>query len=74
MLSAEDLEAVSVEVESAEYDVEELKTRRRGRPAMGASPTEVAPVRLDTELREAVDARADSDKTTSSEVIRQTLN
>jgi CRISPR-associated endonuclease/helicase Cas3 len=74
VLSAEDLEAVSVEVESAEYDVEELKTRRRGRPAMGSSPTEVAPVRLDTELREAVDARADSDKTTSSEVIRQTLN
>jgi len=73
VLGDEDLDALSVEVERAEYDVEELKTRRRGRPAMGSSPAEVVPVRLDPELREAVEARADSDKTTTSDVIRQAL-
>jgi len=73
VLSDEDLDALSVEVETAEYDVDELKTRRRGRPAMGSSPAEVVPVRLDPELREAVEARADSDKTTTSDVIRQAL-
>jgi hypothetical protein len=73
VLSDEDLDALSVEVETGEYDLEKLKTRRRGRPAMGSSPAEVVPVRLDPELRQAVEARADSDKTTTSDVIRQAL-
>lgn len=73
VLSDEDLDALSVDIETAAYDVEELKTRRRGRPAMGSSPAEVVPVRLDPELRQAVEARADSDKTTTSDVIRQAL-
>jgi uncharacterized protein (DUF4415 family) len=73
VLSDDDLDAVSVAVETGEYDVEVLKTRRRGRPAMGSSPAEVVPVRLDPELREAVEARANSDKTTTSDVIRQAL-
>jgi uncharacterized protein (DUF4415 family) len=73
VLSDEDLDALSVEVETGEYDIEVLKTRRRGRPAMGSSPAEVVPVRLDPELREAVEARANSDKTTTSDVIRQAL-
>ena len=73
VLSDGDLDALSIAVESEDYDVEVLKTRRRGRPAMGSSPAEVVPVRLDPELREAVEARANSDKTTTSDVIRQAL-
>jgi len=73
VLSDEELDALSVAVETRDYDVEVLKTRRRGRPAMGSSPAEVVPVRLDPELREAVEARATSDKTTTSDVIRQAL-
>lgn len=73
VLSDADLDALSIAVETEDYDVEVLKTRRRGRPAMGSSPAEVVPVRLDPELREAVEARANSDKTTTSDVIRQAL-
>jgi len=73
VLSDDDLDALSVAVEAGDYDVEVLKTRRRGRPPMGSSPAEVVPVRLDPELREAVEARANSDKTTTSDVIRQAL-
>ncbi len=73
VLSDDDLDAMSHDVETATYDVEELKTRGRGRPAMGSAPAEVVPVRLDPELRDAVEARANSDKTTTSDVIRQAL-
>jgi hypothetical protein len=72
-LSDADVEAISQEVESADYDVEELKARRRGRPTMGSGPADVVPVRLDPELREAVEARASEDDTTTSDVIRQAL-
>ena len=73
VLTDDDLDALSTAVETGEYDVEVLKSRRRGRPAMGSAPAEVVPVRLDPELREAVEARATSDKTTTSDVIRQAL-
>lgn len=73
VLSDEDLDAMSQDVEAANYDVEDLKTRRRGRPAMGSAAAEVVPVRLDPELRDAVEARANSDQTTTSDVIRKAL-
>lgn len=73
VLKDSDLDAISADVESAEYDIEQLKTRRRGRPAMGSAAAEVVPVRLDPALREAVESRAKSDKTTTSDVIRQAL-
>jgi hypothetical protein len=72
-LSDSDVEALSKEVETTDYDVEQLKTRRRGRPSMGSGPADVVPVRLDPELREAVEARATEDKTTTSDVIRRAL-
>ena len=72
-LSDAEVEAISQEVETADYDVEELKARRRGRPTMGSGPADVVPVRLDPELREAVEARASEDDTTTSDVIRQAL-
>lgn len=72
-LTEADLDAIAEEVEHGEYDVEQLKTRRRGRPSMGSGPAEVVPVRLDPELRAAIDARAAVDRTTTSEIIREAL-
>lgn len=72
-LTDTDIDAVADDVANKDYDVEALKSRRRGRPPMGAAPAEVVPVRLDPELRAAVDARAEADKTTTSEVIREAL-
>jgi predicted transcriptional regulator len=40
---------------------------------MGSAPAEVVPVRLDPELRAAVEARATAEKTTTSEVIREAI-
>jgi hypothetical protein len=72
-LTDEDLDDIADEVEHKDYDVEELKTRRRGRPLMGSAPAEVVPVRLDPELRQAVDERAEAEHLSASEVIRQAL-
>lgn len=73
VLSDADVEAISAEVETDDYDVQELKAKRRGRPAMGSGPADVVPVRLEPELREAVEARATEDETTTSDVIRRAL-
>lgn len=60
--------------EEAEAGLEVSKLRRRpGRPPMGSAAAEAMPVRLDPELRRALDERAEADKTTSSEVIREAL-
>ncbi|HEX2038096.1 MAG TPA: ribbon-helix-helix protein, CopG family [Acidimicrobiales bacterium] len=72
MLTDAAIEAMADEAER-EYDVEELKARRRGRPMLGSSPAEVVPVRLDPDLKQAVEARAMADHTTASEIIRQAL-
>lgn len=70
-VTEEDLDRMVREAEAG-YDVDEI-LRRRGRPAMGSGPAEVVPVRLDPELREAVEARAEKDDATASEVIRSAL-
>ena len=68
------IEQMATEVAETEYDVEELKTRRRrGRPPMGSGPAEVVPVRIDPELRAAIEARAEQDHTTTSDVIREAI-
>lgn len=72
-LSEEELERLAVEVEETEYDVEELKTRRRGRPPMGSGPADVVPVRIDPELKAAIEARAQADHTSTSEIIRKAI-
>ena len=38
----------------ADYDVDEARRRRPGRPAIGSAPTSVKSVRLEPELREAL--------------------
>lgn len=71
-LSESDIEALSDEAEG-DYDVDALKTRRRGRPSMGSAAAEVVPVRLDPELKEAVESRAEREQTTTSDIIREAL-
>lgn len=71
-LTGADLDALADEVEHHDYAVEQIKPRR-GRPPLGSGPSEVVPVRLDPELREAVTARADADDTSASEIIRRAL-
>ncbi len=40
---------------------------------MGSGPADVVPVRIDPELKAATEARAETDRTTTSEVIREAL-
>ena len=72
ILSDAEIEALADEAERG-YDVEELQQRRRGRPLLGTAPAEVVPVRLDPDLKRAVEARAEAEHTTLSEVIREAL-
>lgn len=69
-LTDEDFEAMADEADAG-YDVATLKARRRGRPMLGTGPAAVVPVRIDPELRHAIDARAAAEHTTVSEVIRR---
>jgi hypothetical protein len=60
--------------DEAEDGLDITKLRRRpGRPAMGSAPAESFPVRLEPELRQALDERAAADDTTASEVVREAL-
>ena len=70
-LTEETLEKLAAEADAG-LDVSKLR-RRRGRPPMGAAAADSFPVRLDPELRSALDARAEEDETTPSEVIREAL-
>jgi hypothetical protein len=72
-LTDKDIAKIADEVATKDYDVSALKTRRRGRPAMGAGAAEVVPVRIDPELRAAIDAYVAAEHTTTSEVIREAL-
>ena len=58
----------------AEAGLDVTKLRRRpGRPSMGSGPATVFPVRLDPELRRALDDRVAADHTTASAVVREAL-
>lgn len=60
--------------DEAEEGLDVTKLRRRpGRPAMGSAPAESFPVRLEPELRRALDERAAADDTPASEVVREAL-
>jgi hypothetical protein len=48
-------------------------TAIRGRPRLGTGPSEVVPVRLDPQLRRALERRADEEHTTQSDLIRRAL-
>ncbi len=72
VLTDADIETLATEVER-DYDAASLTTRRRGRPTMGAGAAQVVPVRLDPELKKAVQTRAERDDTTTSEIIREAI-
>jgi hypothetical protein len=58
---------------AAERGYEPAKLRKRGRPPLGAGPSEIVPVRLDPELRRALVDRAEGEETTQSELVRRAL-
>ena len=70
-LTDEVLEQMAQEAEAG-LDVTKLQ-RRPGRPAMGSGPADALPVRLDPELRQALDDRAAAEHTTASDVVREAL-
>lgn len=55
----------------AGYEVEKL--RKRGRPTIGDGPGAVVPVRMDAALLEALNARAEQEQVSRSEVIREAV-
>jgi hypothetical protein len=73
MLTDDDIEKMSTELETNDGDVNALKSRKRGRPFKGTGPADVVPVRLDSQLREAIELRAAKEHVTSSDVIRRAL-
>jgi hypothetical protein len=52
---------------------DDLQGRTSGRPLIGSAPAEVVPVRLDPELRAAVEARPAAEQTTTGDVICEAL-
>ena len=74
VMGDDDLDALAVEIETTDYDVEALKTRRRGRPPLGSGPADVVPVRIDPELRDRVAQAAAASGTTTSDIIRKALH
>ena len=70
-LTEEQLDRMAKEAEAG-LDVSKLR-RRPGRPAMGSGPADTLPVRLDPELRKAVDDRAAAEHTPASDVVREAL-
>ncbi|MGF1661774.1 MAG: CopG family transcriptional regulator [Kineosporiaceae bacterium] len=65
------IQALVAEAETG-YPVAALR-RRGGRRPLGSAPAAVVPVRLEPELRRALNARALYDHTSASDVIRQAL-
>ncbi|WP_413450424.1 ribbon-helix-helix protein, CopG family [Georgenia phoenicis] len=72
MVSEEEIQQWAQEAEAG-YDVEEMRRRGRGRPGRGAEPMQVVAVRLTTEELAAVDAIAEREHISQSEVIRRAL-
>lgn len=72
VLTDADVEALADETEQ-DRDVGGLRARRRGPPMIDGAPAEVVLVRLDPSLKDAVEARAAADDTTTSEIIREAL-
>ncbi len=71
IITDQEIEAMADEAEAG-YDLAKLK-RRPGRPTLGSAAAQVFPVRLEPELRAALEARATTDETTASDVVRNAL-
>ena len=66
-------ELIEQYVAEAEEGLDLSKLRPRGRPRMGTAAAKSFPVRLDPDLRAALDQRAEHDVRPASEVIREAL-
>ncbi len=71
VLTDDEIDAIANDVAVREFDV--VAIRRRGRPALGSTPSRLVPVRLDSDLHDSLRVRAIKDHATSSEVIRAAL-
>lgn len=72
-VTEEQIAAWAAEAEDG-YDVEALKKRGRGRPGRGAEPSQVVALRLTLDEIAALDARAEVEGKSRSEVIREALS
>ena len=67
--------ALANQVAEAEAGLDVTRLRpRRGRPPIGSGAADSFPVRLDPELRRALDDRAARENTTASALIREALH
>ncbi len=68
------IEELAEEAEAG-YDVDEVVARpsKRGRPRLGLAPWTVESVRLDPELKERLERRAQAEGVPVSEIIREAL-
>lgn len=66
------IEAWADEAEAG-YDIDALKRRGRGRPGRGTEPSQVVALRLTPEEIKALDAKAEREGKSRSEVIRQAI-
>jgi hypothetical protein len=66
-------ELIDKHVAEAETGFDLSRIRVRGRPRMGSAPAKSFPVRLDPDLRQALDARAADENRPAAEVVRQAL-
>jgi len=71
ILTDDEIDSIADDVAVRNFDVEAI--RRRGRPALGSSPSRLVPVRLDSDLHDSLRVRAIKDHATSSEIIRAAL-
>lgn len=67
----EEIQALADEAEAG-IDITKLK-RRPGRPALGTAAADVFPVRLEPELRAALEERAATEHTSASDIVRTAL-
>ncbi|MFB8387480.1 ribbon-helix-helix domain-containing protein [Microbacterium sp. NPDC055910] len=71
-VTEEQIAAWAAEAEAG-YDVEVLKRRGRGRPGRGAAPAQVVALRLTADELAALDARAEREHKSRSELIREAI-
>ena len=71
-VTEEQIAAWAAEAEAG-YDVDALKKRGRGRPGRGAEPSQVVALRLTLDELAAIDAAAEREHKTRSELIREAL-
>ncbi|MAP62596.1 MAG: CopG family transcriptional regulator [Microbacterium sp.] len=72
LVTEEQIAAWAAEAEAG-CDVEVLKRRGRGRPGRGAEPAQVVALRLTADELAVLDARAEREHKTRSELIREAI-